>query len=192
VRPRVREWALRRAPRRDGYGGELTPGWAVGQDIFLMVQGQKAGKINGESEDSSHKDEIDVLSWSWGMVSPTDLATGQAARKYSAQALSVTKRVDKASTALMSALTTNETITKAVLTVRKAGKKGMPIEYLKITLEQARLVSHHVHTSPSDPAALLEDLSLAFQKITVDYTPQGPDGQPRGGTNFSADWSPAK
>ena len=155
-----------------------------------MVQGQKAGKINGESEDSSHKDEIDVLSWSWGMVSPTDLATGQAARKYSVQAVNVTKRVDKASTALMSALTTNETITKAVLTVRKAGKKGMPIEYLKITLEQARLVSHHVHTSASDPAALLEDLSLAFQKITIDYTPQGPDGQPRGGTTFIANWSP--
>ena len=162
----------------------------MGQDIFLMVQGQKAGKINGESEDSGHKDEIDVLSWSWGMVSPTDLATGQAARKYSAQALTVTKRVDKASTALMSALTGNETITKAVLTVRKAGKKGVPIEYLKIILEQARLVSHHVHTSPSDPAAVLEDLSLAFQKITVDYTPQGPDGQPRGGTTFAANWAP--
>jgi len=154
-----------------------------------MVQGQKAGKINGESEDSSHKDEIDVLSWSWGMVSPTDLATGQASGKYSAQAVNVTKRVDKASTALMSALATNETITKAVLTVRKAGKKGVPIEYLKLTLEQARLISHQVHTSPSDPAALLEDLKLSFQKITVDYTPQGPDGQPRGATSFVTDWS---
>lgn len=163
----------------------------MGQDIFLKVQGQKAGNINGESEDSSHKDEIDVVSWSWGMVSPMDLATGQATGKYSAQTLNVTKRVDKATTALMSALTGNETITKALLTVRKAGKKGMPIEYLKITLEQARLVSHKVHTSPSDPAALLEDLSLAFQKISIDYTPQGPDGQPRGGTSFVGNWNPS-
>jgi type VI secretion system secreted protein Hcp len=162
----------------------------VSQDIFLKVQGAKHGKITGESEDADHKDEIEVLAWSWGMVAPTDLATGMARGKYSVHALSVTKRVDKASTALMSALTSNETLTKAVLTVRKAGKKGAPIEYLKLTLEQARLISHQVHSSHNDPAALLEEMSLAFQKITVDYVPQGPDGQPRGGTSFVTDWGP--
>ncbi len=162
----------------------------MSQDIFLKVQGQKSGAINGESEDDKHKDEIDVVSWSWGMVSPVDLATGQASGKYSAHALQVTKRVDKASTVLMGVLTHNETITKAVLTVRKAGKKNTPIEYLKVTLESARVISHQVHSSPNDPASLLEDLSLAFQKITVDYTPQGPDGQPRGGTSFTSDWAP--
>ena len=156
----------------------------------MKVQGAKHGKITGESEDADHKDEIEVLAWSWGMVAPTDLATGMARGKYSVHALSVTKRVDKASTALMSALTSNETLTKAVLTVRKAGKKGAPIEYLKLTLEQARLVSHQVHSSHNDPAALLEEMSLAFQKITVDYVPQGPDGQPRGGTSFATDWGP--
>jgi type VI secretion system secreted protein Hcp len=162
----------------------------VGQDVFFKVQGSKHGKINGEAEDSDHMDEIEILSWSWGMVAPTDLATGMASGKYNMHALNVTKRVDKASTALMSALTSNETLTKAVLTVRKAGKKGTPLEYFKITLEQARLISHQVHSSHNDPAALLEELSLAFQKITVDYVPQGPDGQPRGGTSFTQAWGP--
>ena len=32
-------------------------------DIFLELEG-----IKGESKDHKHKDQIDVLSWSWGMA----------------------------------------------------------------------------------------------------------------------------
>ncbi len=31
-------------------------------DMFLKI-----GDVKGESRDDKHKDEIDVLSWSWGM-----------------------------------------------------------------------------------------------------------------------------
>lgn len=31
-------------------------------DMFIKIDG-----IKGESTDDKHKDEIDVLSWSWGM-----------------------------------------------------------------------------------------------------------------------------
>ncbi|MBP5150000.1 type VI secretion system tube protein Hcp, partial [Pseudomonas protegens] len=31
-------------------------------DIFIKI-----GDIKGESMDKAHKDEIDVLNWSWGM-----------------------------------------------------------------------------------------------------------------------------
>lgn len=161
----------------------------MAQDIFLKAQGQKSGKINGESEDTDHKDEIEVLGWSWGMTAPTDLSTGQASGRISMRAITITKSVDKATTPLMNALACNETITKALLTVRKAGKKGKSIEYLKVTLEQGRLISHQIRSGSSDPAALVEELSLAFQKITVDYTPQGPDGQPRAGSSFTTDWT---
>jgi type VI secretion system secreted protein Hcp len=163
----------------------------VAQDIFLKVQGAKSGKINGEADDTDHKDEIEVLGWSWGMVAPTDIATAQASGRYQMRMLNITKGVDKASTPLMSVLACNEIVTKALLTVRKAGKTGKPIEYLKVTLEQARIVSYQVHTGVNNPAVLIEELSFAFQKITVDYTPQGPDGQPRPGTSFTTDWSTA-
>lgn len=32
-------------------------------DMFLKLEG-----ISGESKDSSHKGEIDILAWSWGMT----------------------------------------------------------------------------------------------------------------------------
>jgi type VI secretion system secreted protein Hcp len=163
----------------------------VAQDIFLKAQGQKSGKINGEADDSDHTDEIEVLGWSWGMAATADLARGEPSGRYTLRTLNITKAVDKASTPLMSCLASNEIITKALLTVRKAGKTGKPIEYLKITVEQARLISHQIHTGANNPAVLIEELSLAFQKITVEYTPQGPDGQPRPGTSFTTAWGPA-
>ena len=36
-------------------------------DMFLMVKGAKGGVIKGEAQDDSHKAEIDIVSWSWGM-----------------------------------------------------------------------------------------------------------------------------
>src|SRR5262245_3901398 len=94
-------------------------------DMFLMVKGATHGVIKGESQDTQHKDEIEVLSWSWGMQGKTSLGGGTATGKATIGDLKVTKRVDSASTALMLALRTNEPITKAVLTLRKAGKSQL-------------------------------------------------------------------
>jgi type VI secretion system secreted protein Hcp len=163
----------------------------VAQDIFLKVQGQKSGKINGEADDTDHKDEVELLGWSWGMTAPTDIATAQASGRFQMRMLNITKNVDKASAPLMTVLTSNEVISKALITVRKAGKTGKAIEYLKVTLEQARIVTYQVHTGVNNPAVLIEEVGFAFQKITVDYTPQRPDGQPGAGLSFSTDWSTA-
>jgi type VI secretion system secreted protein Hcp len=98
-------------------------------DMFLMVKGATHGVIKGESQDSQHKGEIDVLSWSWGMQAKPNLGGGTAIGKATVHDLKIVKRVDSASTALMLALRTNEVIQKAVLTLRKAGKSQL--EYLK-------------------------------------------------------------
>jgi len=36
---------------------------------------------------------------------------------------------------------------------------------------------------------LIENLKLSFNKIEVVYTPQGPDGQPKGSTTFADQWA---
>ena len=36
----------------------------------------KIGDIKGESNDAKHKDEIEVLSWSWGVTRPGTMAHG--------------------------------------------------------------------------------------------------------------------
>jgi type VI secretion system secreted protein Hcp len=157
-------------------------------DMFLMVKGAKHGVIKGESPDTQHKDEIEVLSWSWGMQAKPSIGGGSATGKATINDLKIVKRVDSASTALMQALRQNEPIQKAVLTLRKAGKSQL--EYLKITIEQGRVTSLIVDAGDtSGSAEIFERVSFSFNKIDVEYVPQGKDGRPQGGMLFSDQWS---
>jgi type VI secretion system secreted protein Hcp len=156
--------------------------------MFLMVKGAKHGVIKGESQDAQHKGEIDVLSWSWGMQGKPTLGGGTASGKATINDLRIVKRVDSASTALMLALRTNEPIQKAVLTLRKAGKSQ--VEYFKITIEQGRVTSLTLDGGdPSGSPDVVEKVGFSFNKIEVEYVPQGNDGQPQGSMTFTDQWS---
>lgn len=154
------------------------------RDMFLKIDGAKQGPIKGETADPRHVGEIDVVSWSWGMDSPAD-AFGNAIARTSFEQLRVVKRVDSASTALMSALRNNELIKKAVLSVRKAGDA---LEYFRITIEKARLTHHRIcGGEDEDSAAVREELAMSFQKVTVEYVPQGKSGSGHGTMTFEAE-----
>jgi type VI secretion system secreted protein Hcp len=157
-------------------------------DMFLMVKGAKHGLIKGESQDDQHKGEIDVVSWSWGMQAKPTLGGGTASGKATINDLRIVKRVDSASTALMLALRTNEPIQKAVLTLRKAGKSQL--EYMKVTIEQGRVTALNIEGGdPGGNSEVVEKVSFSFNKIEVEYVPQGKDGLPQGGLTFADQWS---
>jgi type VI secretion system secreted protein Hcp len=157
-------------------------------DMFLKIEGSRQGVIKGESQDHKHKDEIDVVAWSWGMQGQT-IRGQSAAAKTSVSAVTLTKRVDRATTALMSCLRSNELIKKATLTVRKAGGPDA-IEYFKITLEKARITDYKTFSGGGeDPSQLQEEISIAFNKINVEYRQQGADGLAQGASVFETDIS---
>ena len=155
--------------------------------MFFKVKGAKHGQINGEAQDDKHKGEIEVLSWSWGMQGKPTLGGGAATGKATMRELRIVKKVDKASTALMSALRTNEVIKEGILTLRKTGTSK--IEYLKITISDGRVMSLDVEAGDQEGSSnLLERVSFSFNKIEVEYTPQGGDGMPQGVTTFQDQW----
>lgn len=157
-------------------------------DMFLKIESARQGAIKGEAQDENHKDEIDVIDWSWGMQAKTALSGGGASPKATLDELQIVKQVDSASTGLMSAMRNNDLIKKAVLTVRKAG--GTPHEFFKISIEKGRITALEVGTASfTSTGQLTEKLSLAFQKISVEYVPQGADGLPRGSMLFDAEIS---
>jgi type VI secretion system secreted protein Hcp len=157
-------------------------------DMFFKVKGAKHGAINGEAQDDTHKNEIEVLSWSWGMQGKASLGGGSASGKATMRELRIVKKVDKASTALMSALRTNEVIKEGILTLRKIGTSKL--EYFKITIEDGRVMSLDVEAGDKDgKPALYERVSFSFNKIAVEYTPQGGDGMPQGSTTFEDVWT---
>jgi type VI secretion system secreted protein Hcp len=163
------------------------PNSAGAGDMFLSVKGAKGGVIKGESQDNAHKGEIEVVSWSWGMHARPSLGGGGASGKAAVHELKIVKKIDSASTALMAALRTNEPIVKALLTVRKSGAK--PLEFLKITIEQGRVTSITLDAGDAGGGAdLIENVSFSFNKISVEYVPQGKDGQGLGAMTYNDQW----
>jgi len=159
--------------------------------MFLLVKGARTGLFKGEAQDHKHTAEIEVVSWSWGMQGRPSLGDGRATGKATINELRIVKRVDAASTGLMSALRTNEPIKEATLTVRKAGKGQL--EFLKIKIENGRVTSLTVEGGDSSGGAdVVERLSFAFNKISVEYTKQGSDGLGMGTSVFADEWSEAQ
>jgi len=155
---------------------ETTQGENMAVDIFIKI-----GDIKGESMDKAHKDEIDVLNWSWGMSQSGNMHTGSGggAGKVNIQDLSLTKFVDKASPNLMMHCASGKHIDKVKLTVRKAGGESQ-VEYMIINLEEVLITSLSTGGSGSDDR-LTENVTLNFAKVLVDYQPQKADGTKEGG-----------
>jgi type VI secretion system secreted protein Hcp len=136
----------------------------------------KIGDIKGESIDSKHKDEIDVLAWSWGMSQSGTMhsATGGGAGKVDVQDITLTKYVDKSTPTLMKMCATGGHIKDATLTIRKAG--GNPLEYIIITLKDV-LVTNISTGGSGGEERLTETVTLNFAEFKYVYTPQDKTGK---------------
>ena len=156
-------------------------------DMFLKLDSARAGVVKGESEDPAHMGEIQIDEWSWGMTGSPGIGGGSPGRKTALDELHLHKRLDSASTGLMSVMRNNDLVKKAVLSVRKAG--GNPIDYLVITLERARITKYEVHTAHGDGPRVLEHIALAFEKIDVAYHQQDEKGQKKGASSFTTEVS---
>ncbi len=159
--------------------------------MFLKATGQRSGEILGESNDKNFPNQIDVVDWSWGMSAPTALG-GQRSGRVSLSELKLVKRVDKASTALMAVLNTNEVMPNVVLTVRKAAGAGAPLPYFIVKLSQARINTYNVQSVMDEGGTpvLMENVSLTFKSITIDYTPQSATGGAVGASSFTGQAGP--
>ncbi len=149
-------------------------------DIFLKIKG-----VDGESDDSKHKKEIDVLAWSWGLSNSgsAHVGGGAGAGKVNVQDLSFTKWVDSATPKLVLACCNGSHYDEALLTVRKAG--GSPVEYIKLKLQEVLITSISTGGSGGEDR-LTENVTLNFAKFNLDYTPQ--DAKGAAGTAIPAGW----
>ena len=106
-------------------------------DMFLKLESAKQGPIKGESQDETHKDEIDVVSWSWGMHARTALGGAGPTGKTTLDELNVVKRVDSASTP--TAGSHPKTRTPAAARRRATRSSRSPTKPMSITLTVARV-----------------------------------------------------
>ena len=145
-------------------------------DMVIKIAG-----VDGESKVGDHEDEIDVLSWSWGMSQSGSfhVGGGGGSGKVDVQDISLTKYVDKATTPLMLKCCKGEHLDDATLTVRKSG--GDPVDYLVIEMVKVLVTSVSTGGGGGEDR-LTENITLNFAEVTTKYQPQADDGSADGGT----------
>jgi type VI secretion system secreted protein Hcp len=153
-------------------------------DIFLKID-----DIKGESVDDKHKDEIDVLSWSWGMTQSgtSHVGGGSGTSRVSVRDITVVKHVDRASPNLMKLCCNGKHFDKADLIVRKAG--GKPLEYFKLKLHKG-LISSIATGEVDQDGRMVETVALNFAAFECEYVPQNAKGE--GEAPVPAKWNIAK
>ncbi|WP_077038041.1 Hcp family type VI secretion system effector [Pelomonas sp. KK5] len=142
----------------------------MSQDIFIKITG-----IEGESMDASHKNEIEVLDWSWDIVQESNMhmGSGGGSGKATVNDLVFMHNVDRSSPNLMKYCLTGKHIQEAVLVVRKAG--GNPLEYLKVTMSDV-VITKVSPAGSRDDERIRERIGLSFAKVRQEYTVQNQQG----------------
>jgi type VI secretion system Hcp family effector len=137
------------------------------EDRLPLAAYLKIAGVDGESTDSGHKNEIELLSWSW-VVPPPPAGDAPAVSE-----IVVTKLVDSASPVLFQFATQGKHIPNVVLDFElSSGKKHEP--YLRYELENVQITSYQLGGSAEDLP--LESVSFSFGEIKVVYQQQKAKG----------------
>ena len=134
-------------------------------NAYLKIDG-----IAGASTASKHKDEIEVLSFSWQIKnSATAPGSGGGSGKATVSDFSFTKDVAKDSPELFVSVCTGEHHKNAVLTVEgiSSTAKGGSQSFYKVTFEDV-LISGVSLGGQSDSVPL-ETVSLNFSKVKIEF-----------------------
>lgn len=146
--------------------------------IHLFLESQPNTLIKGASDRVGRKGSIEVISHDHTLFSPTDDNTGNWTGSHVHSPFKFTKALDPATTYLIKALTTKQTLSSAEFRFYRGNNAGMEEAYYIVRLEQVKVVK----ISPKmydmkDPAFekydYVEMVELRYEKIIWTYV----DGQ---------------
>ena len=148
-----------------------TSGLAQADSIFLKLDG-----IPGEAIFAPHRNEIEVMAWSWQM-SASNVDVGAGAGSTIVRPLIIHKYIDMSSPKLALALLNGESIEDGILTVWTAGSPGNI--YARIKMWDIHVVNLTAEMEEGDFGRIVESVALAFSKVCYEYTPYDEQGAPQ-------------
>jgi type VI secretion system secreted protein Hcp len=154
------------------------------QVSFLKVDG-----IDGESADAQNPKEIQVTSFTFGVVQSGTAAYGGGggAGKATFHDFTFVHRYDAASPKLFTAAATGTRFKDVKLTVRRhLGGPTQQVVPLRIRLYDVLVTSVRPTMAP-DSESMLEEVRLTFSKIDIEYTPVDAAGKPGAPVKVSYD-----
>jgi type VI secretion system secreted protein Hcp len=158
-------------------------------DAYLQIEG-----IKGESQDSSHRDWIEVSGVIYAVHQPraesVSTAGGLTTGRAELYPITFTKLADVSSPVLLQTCAMGKTLSKAVFEFLRSDGDGKPIPYFRIELE--KLMIANVTPDSGDGGIIRERVQLGYAKIKWAYTKQSIRGGSEGKTAGSWDCSANK
>jgi type VI secretion system secreted protein Hcp len=141
-------------------------------DYFLKMDG-----IQGESRDAKHKDEIELVSFGWGVARGSGSGSGGGGSgRARFEPFHFTMRTNKASPQLFLATVSGKHIKEASLSVRRAGKQAL--EYLKIKFSDLIVNSFQEGGGQEPPEELI---AFDYGRVEIEYSAQRAGGAVKAG-----------
>jgi type VI secretion system secreted protein Hcp len=139
--------------------------------IFVTIEGTKQGKFKTEGG-PQFGDRIPVLRFTYEIISPRDLNTGQASGKRQHRPVTITKDWNASSPQFFQAVTTNEPLKSVLIEVFRTNPGGAEEVVATIRLTDAAIARFRSavsdSTSGDGPAGrLLDQVDFTFRKIEI-------------------------
>jgi len=137
-------------------------------NFFLQLAG-----ITGESTDSAHTGQIQVLSWSHSFNQPTSPTRSSAGGGTVEQAnhadFSFTKYIDSSTDDILKACWTGLQIATGVFTAYRSDGTGDGVNYLEIDFANVIVSNYSISGGTGDVP--VETVTLSYSKVTYTYIP---------------------
>lgn len=141
--------------------------------IYAAFKGVKQGDFKGESNQKGHEGTVPGVAFSYGVIVPRDVATGQASGKRQHQPVVFTKEWGASSPQFYTAAYTNEVLSAVAFNFYVSGPTGTQLLDHTVKLTNATIVSVKQSIQlpqqggPVIDSRELEEISLTFQKIEI-------------------------
>jgi type VI secretion system secreted protein Hcp len=137
-------------------------------DYFLKLDG-----VEGESSDANFKNQIQLMSWSWGASQVSSVAGtgGSGAGKADLSDFSLMTYFDKSTPKFFKSIGLGTHIGSGTLSAVKSGSQGKP--YLKVDFAEIFVTSLQMSGSSEVPTV---SISFTYNEIKIDYSVQDEKG----------------
>jgi type VI secretion system secreted protein Hcp len=163
-------------------------------DYFLKIDG-----VKGESQDDKHKDEIHIMSFSWGVSnnSSMQIASGGGVGRADVKDITVKKSLDLSSPLLAQACVSGKHFATVQLTGRRQGET--PLEHVIIKLTNAIISGYEIGGGADEiagddykselaaPFGESELVKINFEEYSFKYVQQTDKGA--AGSNVQQGWN---
>ena len=141
---------------------------------YLWLRDDGGNPIYGSVDVQNREGSIEVLSFSHGLLVPTDNNTGKITGTRLHAPLVIEKESDSSSPYLYKAVATGQTLKSAEIKWYKINDAGQEVEYFNMLLENVRIVSiNPVMHNCKEPGLQMhnhnEGVQLRYERITWKY-----------------------